>query len=114
MTELKGKITEAIVYVAIDVRVEGDRVHCLAGLTRGVFNEGHKCSLEAEESAVDPRLAISRIVVVVVQEFVAVLVAITHRITIQAAMVGSLQAVRVERTVLRQFRAAHGVGTQHG
>ena len=112
VAELESKITEAVVYIAIDVRVESDGVHRLAGLTRGVFNEGHQCTLKAEEGAVDPCLAIFRVVVVVVQEFVAVLVAVSHWITIQAAMVGRLQTVRIERTVLWQFRVVEWVGTQ--
>jgi len=112
VAELESKITEAIVYIAIDVRVKSDSVHRLAGLTRGVLNEGHECTLEAEEGAVDPCLAIFRVVVVVVQEFIAVLVAVSHWITIQAAIKRRLQTVRIERTVLWQFRVVEWVGTQ--
>ncbi len=45
VAELKGEVTEAVVDVAVDVRVKSDGVHSFAGLTGGVFNEGHQRTL---------------------------------------------------------------------
>ena len=91
------------------MRVESVIKKLITCLSLLVFHILHKFLLETNKCVIDPLFAFIIIKMICFQEFVAVLVTITHWVPIWTTVELSFQASVVERTVLGNLRDSMGV-----
>ena len=103
--EREGQPTESIIDVAVYVRVKGVSVDLVA-CCGVIFCIGDEGILQADKDAIDPGLSGSIKLIIIREEFVAVLVAVPYWIAGRTTMELRLEAVRVERAIFMQLCAS--------